>query len=196
MFSIHFLIKNYWLKFFRFHNIIPGPPPSTMSKTPLRCIFDNDHVKKSTIVWGQIWSAFGAEPSGLKHMPQQWLPTSSSGQECIWSLAQERLTRIQKITKTSLIEGIPINLGKSKSMKTQISQYRTCKAPWPKHWWPQGALHCHAPLWIKDSPQFWKVLIKPCPVILEGEIMPAGNGYSRFLPLWEHYWPSSGVHQI
>ncbi len=36
-------------------------------------------------------------------------------------------------TKTSLIEGIPMKLEKSEFMKTQLSQYKTCKAPLSKH---------------------------------------------------------------
>ncbi len=30
-------------------------------------------------------------------------------------------------------------VGKSKYMKIQLSQLRTCKTPWSKHWWPQEA---------------------------------------------------------
>ncbi len=44
-------------------------------------------------------------------------------------------------------------VGKSESTKIQSKQLRTCKAPWPGHWWPPEAPLCCAPLWIKDRQQ-------------------------------------------
>ncbi len=86
----------------------------------------------------------------------------------------------KKSTKISLREGFLKTLEKSTSMKTQLSQYRTSKSPWPKHWWPQETPHCHAPLWIKYSPQFWQVLIDPCHVTLERAMTPREMTISNF----------------
>ncbi len=81
--------------------------------------------------------------------------------KCLWcgiiwpeAHATWMIVHLLHFTKASLIEVIPIKLEKSKFMKTWLSQWKTCKAPWPKCWWPQEAPHFHTPLMIKDRPQF------------------------------------------
>ncbi len=106
-----------------------------------------------------------------------------------------KLMRLQKIYQDLWDTRNSYEVWKNASTKTQLSQYRTQKAPWPKYWWPWEAPHCCAPL--KDRLHFWQILIKPSPATLEGATTPiAGNGNSRFLPLWEHCWQSSEVHKV
>ncbi len=84
--------------------------------------------QRLSVLWcGTLWPEAHAARM-IAHLLQQ---TGMYMKPCLGKIDEE----VKKSTKTSLIERIPKKLKKG-FIKTQLSQYKTCKPPWPKHWWP------------------------------------------------------------